>query len=406
MQKINRSKFLTVVLLSSLSVILLAGIFINELVFNASAPVSSNVDVAPSLLPSLSSESRWGTSYDDEYVDSFPLGSDVYLFFNEEKGKIVQNGSNNTSIEVEGLIKKVALTPWGFAIALSRDGEYAIQLFDFTLAPVISRSLSFNEIDLQYLTFEDDTLRVGIRHKGTYDYIFTYVKLNSTLETVYERMIYSVYDISLVDCFELSNKSILFFNAQYGSVYKSGVSTIYPQSLAVDTSYFSFGNHSLLDVIPTNSGFNLLCVDGENQGFLASIDLEGNTNKDITLVSNVVGGKFYGDGLNTYRIFEHDNGTCSVYEINNGMTLEYFNDCKKVLDCIFVDGSALFAVVKNNKTFLYHIATGVSCLILDKAIDNLVLKKSDKVHFFTSVVIENTTVTTLGGKDIYCGILQ
>ena len=405
MNKAYRNKFLSIIALCSLSVILLAGIFINELITTVSIPLSSNVQSAPSLLPSLSSELRWGTSEDDEYVASFTFGNDTYLFFNANNGRIEREGSVDTCIEIEGVITKVALTPWGFAIALSRNGSYAIQLFDFSLAPITSYQLNYNEPEVQYLNFDAETLRVGVRHKGTYDFIFTYLQLNSEFEMVYERMIYSVYDISLVKCFELSNKTVIFFNAQYGSVNKSGVSTLYPQSLAVDTSYFSFSSHTLLDVIPTNNGYDMLCVNSEKQSFCANLDENGNVTMHEPTSFAVCDGKFFGNGQKYYRVLNHENGTSSVYDVSEEKEIEYFSASTLVLDCIFVDGSALFAVVKNEKTFLYH-SDGISCLILDKPVDFLVLKKSDKVHFFTSTVIENMTVSSLGKKDIYCGFLQ
>ena len=405
MNKAYRNKFLTVIALCSLSVILLAGIFVNELISSTSVPTLGNVQSAPSLLPSLSSELRWGTSEDDEYVTSFTFGNETYLFFNSSCGRIEKHGATNSSVTVEGSIKRATLTPWGFAIALERQGSYAIQLFDFALAPVTSYQLNFNEPEVQYLNFEADSLRIGVRHKGTYDYIFTYLKLNSDFQMIYERMIYSVYDISLVECFELSNKTILFFNAQYGSVKKSGVSTLYPQSLAVDTNYFSFSTHTLFDVIPTENGFDLLCVDSENQAFFINLDENGNSIATAPCAQNVKGGKLFSDGQNRYMALSYQNGTSSVIDLSNGNSLEFFNNSTRVLDCIFIDGSALFAVVKNDKTFLYH-TDGISCLILDKPTLVLRLKKADKLHFFTSTIIENMTVTSLGGEDIYCGILQ
>ena len=266
-----------VLFLSALSLALLIGLFVNALAPHSavSAPVGAQTS-AHSLLPSLSLEKNYGTNGDDEFVDAYALGGKTYAFFNSDKGYMVTD--NGDPVPYDGMIERVCPGFDGFVLAIKTDEGYVLRSIGVDGTPTHSAALNLPEINIGYFGSDGDHVIVCATYKGDYDTVLAVYKYSYTLERVYERVIYSPYNLGVLACYPLSNSTVVFFNAKYGSVEKTGVTVVYPASRATDTQYFNIGeNYSGKSVVPYGDGFAFFGLTESGTLFRITVDKSGET---------------------------------------------------------------------------------------------------------------------------------
>ena len=375
MSKLSKNKFVLLVALCSLSVILLAGIFIN----NAFFPATTVVYTQPSILPSLSSQNGYGTEDDDKIVDVIDLGSEHYVFFNSTDSGYLLKQNENKTCAIEGQIVSVVAVDGGFCLHLIKNGVPSIQVVDYNGAP--SQILAFDkDAIIQHLAFDGEII-ICLKQKGEVDYYFTIYKYNRNLVATYERVIYTVYDVNLVNLYALSNKIVLFFNAEYGSVKRGGVAVVYPTSKGVDLTYFQTdSNHSICSTIPFLDGFLALCNDENSTPFLMKISDTWIYEK-VYSISSGTGVKLFSNGTEHYYSLETDDGV-DVYSFDQNFTPSLSFSATTVLECNFVHSVAVFCITRNDKTFILHTQTGISSIICNSPLSKVVMRQRNKLCFY------------------------
>ena len=403
--KYTKQQFSIIIFLGLVIILLFGGILYNQFAIS-SITATTQTENTPSLLPSISEERRWGSENEDLLVDCFIVDDKTFIFYNSDnKGKMLIVDKNETSMDIEGKIKFVCIAFDGFAVALEKENGFVLQLLDQNGAPTTSTPITYPSAQIQYFTYQDGNLTVGVRSKGSYDYLFSYLQYDKSLNLVLERIIYSVYNLSLVKCYPLSNSTILFFNAEYGSVKKGCYSILTAQSKGVETTYFPLSEgYCLLDAIPTQTGFFVACKDKSNALFSITLSYSYSTTTHSFETGTIDGAKLYGDGNNYYCYKYGKTYALYTYDTICKKAVEFARDAK-VLDCIFIDGSAVFALSKNGKTYLYHAQSGISCVILNYEASTIKLVAGKKLTFFTTTSLPSYA-QSYGKNDIYMGVLQ
>ncbi len=401
MDKTNRQRIKIILLLSLVTVILFGGILVNQFInnyINTSAPTTK-----PSVfLPPISKNQCIGTEIDDTFVDAFFVGDDTYVFYNSDSGIMQKDGVNPLTVKLEGQLKSVALTPHGFAVAIEKENVLSIKMIDFSGIPTVSISITLKNAELQYLGY-DGNVCIAIRHQGDFDYVLSYFKYDDSLNETYRRDVYSLYNLSTVACYPLSNKTIIFFNAQYGSVKRGGYSIIYNNSLALETEYFTdLDNCTLYDAKPYKNGFIISATD--NVGTYV-ITLDENMKQTINKISSDVflSAKIYTDGKSCNLGLVKDN-SIDLLDETGSVVVSDFAD--KIYDCIFIDGSPIFAIAKSNVTYIKHLSTGITSPIINTAPLSLTMKKNKKLTLFATLNTSSTSLISKGGMDVYCATLD
>ena len=394
MDKNNKNRLRAILLLSVVTVILLGSLFAThfiEMVLSYS-PVSSSV-----ILPSIKSERYYGTSKNDTLVDGFFVGNDTYIFYNNEHGVMEKVGENNKSTTFEGQIEKVVLAKNGFVLAIKNEEKISIQSVGFDGVPTYFYTINLSSAILQYLDY-DGNICFAVQHKGDYDYVLSYYKLDDQLKETYKRDIYSLYNLSTVAVYPLSNKTIIFFNATYGSVKRGGYTILDNLSLSMTTEYFStLSDYILTDAKPYGNGFIISALE-KNLPRIVMLDNSFNETKIGLSESESDNLAIYTSATSCYIADTTLNKT-TLYTLND-MTIECESDfADKIYDCIFVDGVAIFAIKKQNATYILHLKTGIITPIINSNPTLLKLKNNKRLCFFAC--IPSSSFADISNLDIY-----
>jgi hypothetical protein len=277
-------------------------------------------------------------------------------------------------------------------------------------SPSHSAILNLPEVRIDYFAYNGDELVICATYKGNYDTVLAVYKYSQTLERVYERVIYSPYNLSVLACYPLSNGTVVFFNAKYGSVEKTGMTVIYSVSQATDTQYFNIGEDYLgCSVVPMGEGFAFFGITKEGTLFRINVDKTGeNASAREDLAENVADITAFGDGTDYFAFVKSDVNR--LYKLTNdgnlGESVPYFDGADDVLDCAFSSSGALFACVKNGKTRMFHYPTGLCGVIADSTVSKLKIVYAGGYGFFTSMDVKNTSLKSFGGADVYYAKLQ
>ncbi len=410
LQPQNAARMRVLIFLSCLIVVLLGGIWINATFSPQVLPTGApSTNASPSLLPALSYERNLGTAQDDEFVDCFWVGERKYWFFNSPLGGLLIDAADeNKLISYEGKIEKVAMGSNGFALLFAENNAHVLRFVSFDGEPRASLALTEKQVNVQSLFCDGDEVCLGVRYKGDYDYVFAYRKYDESLQPTYERLIYSTYDLSLVKCYALSNQTVFFFNAEYGSLQKASYAVVNHPSLA--TTYTNFplsGNVQILDVCPMTDGYLMACKD-ESGAFCVRVDETFECVRYASFPESVADCSLFGNGSLTYAALRVDGGNHVIRAYTGNGKWDnplLFSMGATVLDCLFTADSAVFALEKKEKTYLYHASTGIKCVIVDGKTRVLRLQKRTDLRFFTAFDPKNTALTGLGGIDLYEGIV-
>ncbi len=401
MEKTSKQKLSIILFLSVITVMLFAGILVNQFM-SSSMSVNTQASASPVFLPTLSSQRCYGTEQDDAYVDAFFVGDDTYVFYNAQSGIMQKEGNDEPlMVTLEGKLLAVALTPHGFATALLKEDNLSIKLIGFDGIPTASVSITEKNAELQYLGY-DGNVCIAIKHQGEFDYVLSYVKYNSKLEEIYNRDIYSLYNLSAIACYPLSNKTVIFFNAQYGSVKRGGYSIIHNESLAMETEYINnVDNCVLLDAKPYGDGF-ILTASTNTAPYI--ITLNSDMQQTLTeLPNDYKNAQIYTDGTIGYvGLYSTTSVDLMPLDSKNELIQHFADD---IFDCIFIDGSAVFALAKNNVTYINHINTGIVSPIINDAPLSLKLKRNNKLTVFATLNTHSSILSSKGGIDVYCATL-
>ncbi|MBO5223756.1 MAG: hypothetical protein J6C23_04515 [Clostridia bacterium] len=396
MEKINRQRFRIILLLSIITVLLFGGIVINLSIDNYISATTSSLASPSVFLPAVSSVKSYGTEHDDSFVDAFFVGDDTYVFYNSECGVMQKDGENPLSVTMEGKIVSVALTPYGFALGIEKEDNLSIKIMGFDGIPSSSVSVTYKNARLEYLGY-DSNVCVAIKHQGEFDYVLTYLKYDASLTEIYHRDIYSLYNLSAVACYPLSNKTVIFFNAQYGSVKRGGYSVIHNVSLSMQTEYFSgVTDYTVCDAKPYGNGF-LVTALSDNNAYAIELDENMAQGEPKLLMEKCKGASIYTDSSVCYVGL--DNGeSVSLLSYNDNTVFKDF--ASSVYDCIFIDGAAVFAIYKSGVTSITHLSTGLSSPVISLAPTTLKLKHKGKLSLYTSLCAPSH-VLHKGGFDVY-----
>jgi hypothetical protein len=305
------------------------------------------------------------------------------------------------TITLEGKLLAVTLTPQGFATAILKDNNLSIKLIGFNGIPFSSVAITLKNAERQYLGY-DGNVCVAIKHQGDFDYVLSYVKYDNNLNEIYNRDIYSLYNLSAVACYPLSNKTVIFFNAQYGSVKRGGYSIIHNESLAMETEYISnVDDCVILDAKPYNDGF-ILTASTSTAPYI--ITLSSTMQQSLTELPNTcVDAKIYTDGTSGYIGLYSPSSVDLMSVKDKTKIINHFAD--NILDCIFIDGSAVFAITKDDVTYLNHLNTGIISPIINTVPLSLRLKQNNKLTIFATLNTSLSTLSPKGGIDVYCATL-
>lgn len=400
MDKINQQRFKVILLLGIITILLFGGILVNQSINNYISASSNDISEQSVFLPSLSSKRCYGTEKDDSYVDAFFIGDDTYVFYNGDCGIMEKESNGNTvDVKLEGKLLAVALTSSGFAVAIEKDGNLSIKLLGFDGIPTCSISITLKNAQLQHLDY-DGNVCLLIKYQGDFDYVLSYFKYDLSLSEVYHRDIYSLYNLSAVACYPMSNKTVIFFSAQYGSVRRGGYSVLHNSSLAVETEYFSsLEDYTVCDAKPYKDGFLVTAISNLKP---YSIILDQNMKQSLTELSTNVydDAKIYTDANSCYVSLVKDNSVDLVNMNEQNEITYHFAD--RVYDCVFIDGSAVFATVKNNVTYVSHLNTGITSPILNSAPLSIKLKKNNKLTLFATFDATDSSILKKGGVDVFC----
>jgi hypothetical protein len=401
MEKINRQRFRVILFLSVITVLLLGGIVINQSIKNYISANNHNSISQSVFLPSLSSQRCYGTNEDDSFINAFSIGDDTFIFYNSQCGIIKKESKSDPfEVELEGKLLCVTLTSCGFAVVIEKNGNLSIKIVGFDGIPTSSISINLKNAQIQYLDY-DGSVCVAIKHQGDFDYVLSYYKYDIELNEIYRRDIYSLYNLSTVACYPMSNKTIIFFNAQYGSVKRGGYSIIHNSSLAMETEYFSnLENYEVCSAKPFNDGFIVTAI---SNSITYAITLDGNMQESLTkLTDNCVDAHVYTNSTDCYIGLVRANSV-ELFNFNTKTSVPNF--AQRVYDCIFIDNAPIFAVCQNNVTNIIHLNTGINSPILNVAPLSLKLKKHSKLAIFASFDSTLSPFLKKGGVDVFYATL-
>ena len=252
MQKIYRHRVRVILGLSVIIVILLGGIFANQILSYYTATPTQNYST---FLPTIGKEKYYGSEKDDTFVNAFFVDKDTYLFYNNGSGIMQKSGNEENITEYEGEILCVAPTFHGFVTAIKTNENIALQHVDFDGIPFSSYTINLVDAEVQYLGY-DGEICVAIRSRSNFDYVLSYYKFDDALKEVYRRDIYSLYNLSTIAIYPLSNQTIIFFSANYGSVKRGGYTILHNVALSTTTEYYSsVVDYTVTDAKPYENGY-------------------------------------------------------------------------------------------------------------------------------------------------------
>ena len=394
MDKNNKKRLRAILLLSVVTVILLGGIFANQFI---EMVLSYTPTSSPVFLPSIKSERYYGSEQNDTFVDGFFVGNDTYIFYNNSQGVMEKVGENGKSTTFEGQIEKVVIANNGFVLAIKNEESIRIQSVGFDGVSTYFYTINLSCPVLQYLSFDGD-ICFAVQHKGDYDYVLSYYKLDGELKEKYKRDIYSLYNLSTVSVFPLSNKTIIFFNATYGSVKRGGYTILDNLALAMTTEYFScVSDYIVTDAKPYEDGF-IVSVLEKNLPRIILLDSTFNERK-ISISENASDNLAIYTTSNSCYIADTTSFTTTLYTLNDNTLERENNFADKIYDCIFIDDVAIFAIKKQNATYILHTKTGIITPIINGNPTALILKNNKRLCFFAC--LPSSTFDNVSNLDIY-----
>lgn len=396
MEKTNKRRLRIILVLSVVIILLFGGILVNLSISNYITATAPTLPDTHTFLPSIATSKCYGSESDDSFVDAFFVGNDTYVFYNEEGGIMQRDGEGEPlKTSVEGRILKATLTPYGFAVAIQTDNHLSIKIIGFDGIPTTSCPITLKNAEIEFMSF-DGSICIAVRHQGDFDYVLSYFKYDFALNEIYRRDIYSLYNLSSVAIYPMSNKTVIFFNAQYGSVKRGGYSVLHNTSLSMQTEYFSeLENYTVCDAKPYKNGF---IISALSNGKAYVIELNENMEQHTTKLeyTDISSASIYTDSNSCYIGIEKPDCVDLIDYTGKEVKAEFAD---KVFDCIFIDGCAVFAYAKNGTTYVTHQATGIVSPIVSIPPAKITLKKNGKLIIFAT--LSSSSLTGIGGVDIY-----
>ena len=395
MDKTSRQRIGVILFLSVVTVLLFAGILVNVSISNHLFATTIKTS-APTFLPSLFNERCYGTKENDTFIGAYFVRKETYVFYNAECGIMQREGEKeNLQIKLEGQLLFVTLTPQGFAVALKKEDNLSIKIIDFDGIPTSSIPITLKNAEIQYLGY-DENVCVAIKHQGDFDYVLSYFKYDIHLTQVYHRDVYSLYNLSLVACYPMSNKTIMFFNATYGSVKRGGYTILHNESLSMQTEYFSgVENYEVLDAKPYKNGFILtLLTPPSTRVIIMDENMAQSTPEDL---GDYERAKIHTDSNSCYlELVKGDEIDLVNYETKE--TVVGF--ANEIYDCIFIDGSAVFATRSGDTVYARHLITGITAPIICGHAQSVKLIKNGRLSVFATLNA-SSAISPIGGMDVY-----
>lgn len=375
----NKRNIKIILLLSITTVLLLGGIWINQFISLYVSASSSHSSFIP--LPSIKNE-RYIGKENSNFVNAFFINNDTYIFYNNENAIMEKSGDEYLKTDFEGKIISVVSCPSFFVIAIKNENSISIQRVGYNGIPTHCYTVLLKDANIQFLGYDGD-ICFAVQHKGDVDYVLTYYKIDEDLNEVYRRDIYSLYNLSTVSVFPLSNKTIIFFSACYGSVKRGGYAILDNISLSTNVEYYSCVNdYEVTDAKPYKDGF---IVAVKEKDLPKTIILDNNFSEKVISLSDkkCEDIKLYTNG-NSCCIGVQNEKTVDLYNIDNEISV-INNFANSIYDCMFIDNTGVFAINKEDATYIYNSSLGSLTPILDSAPLYLSLKYNKRLCFFASL---------------------
>jgi len=372
-------------------------------------------DEAPpviSLNPNLSKEANFGSEKDDEVVYCVTSGDYSYVFSQSQKGSSAFVINERLELVSEKNFDErmisASLCEGGFIVTLETDKGVVVAWLDGFLTE-LTRSDPYSTSPVAIYSYEDGQavlFYTETESNGTFAFRFYRGGMLAL-----ERYVSSIYSLSPVECYRIGNQFILFFKNRSDFTSGGGYVMLSFNAISTPVTYFDLREkYELLDVIPQNKSFSLL-ISTENQTSVLTLDDSLNRHHSLVISEcKSTDGRLFYDGTRYYCLICNDQAS-KAYSFTpgeNSLSPLPPSFCSaEIVDEKNVNGKIVALLRgRNDEAIVYSLGelfslrvTGTGCKI------SALLPVKSGLAIVGSGALSKTTLTPVGGNDLFVGLL-